>query len=316
MDKKIIDKQGPKRCLIHPNSPIRVDPDPDRSYDHELETYCSTCGRKTGVIDSRPKHMLQLRREELGSKIPQLADKGADGKYAKGEIKKWTERISKSTNLHKFHQEYSDHDQVKTKHVLQEIEKICQKMTLPKFIEEVSKQNYYKIVYNNLQHKKKEIYLSFFCTYLACIGLKSEKSDLNIFSAKIGEDSKILKKFYSNMVKEMWKHDISLEKKVDDRIKQIKIAILDFPDHKISKKLKEESLKYLDDKRIESIVSGSPIISIAAGLIDIISRKNKLNVTPKKIANEFKISENTVRTQSKKIAELLEIVLLDKRRRK
>ena len=59
----------------------------------------------------------------------------------------------------------------------------------------------------------------------------------------------------------------------------------------------------MENKKFEQTISGSNEQSIAAGILCIICKTNNLKITPEKIANEFKISENTVRNQAKKIAD-------------
>jgi transcription initiation factor TFIIIB Brf1 subunit/transcription initiation factor TFIIB len=71
----------------------------------------------------------------------------------------------------------------------------------------------------------------------------------------------------------------------------------------------------MDKKNFETLLSGINIVSIAAGMIDIISRTNELEIKPQSIAKFYKISENTVRKNSKNIAAKYNIKLTDKRKK-
>ena len=108
------------------------------------------------------------------------------------------------------------------------------------------------------------------------------------------------------------KNSIVPENFGNNRKKNIALKIMRW-ELEIPEKLKRKSLEWLEKPKFELIMSGSEDTSIAAGIIYIICKKNDLKITPKKIAKEFGVGENTVRNQAKKIAKLLEIVLLDKR---
>jgi transcription initiation factor TFIIIB Brf1 subunit/transcription initiation factor TFIIB len=84
----------------------------------------------------------------------------------------------------------------------------------------------------------------------------------------------------------------------------------------IPEKLIRKNSDILDDKKFELIISGSDDESISAGIIEFICRSNNLNLKTKKIAKKFEISENAVRKQSKKIAEVLNVKLEDKRKKR
>lgn len=72
--------------------------------------------------------------------------------------------------------------------------------------------------------------------------------------------------------------------------------------------------KVLTHKNFElEILTGQKSKSIASGIIEIICRKNKIDIRPEIIAREMKLSSTTVRHQSKKIQDLLKIKLKDKR---
>ena len=64
------------------------------------------------------------------------------------------------------------------------------------------------------------------------------------------------------------------------------------------------------------ILTGQKSKSIASGIIEIVCRKNKIDISPEYIAREMNLSSTTVRHQSKKIQELLKIKLKDKRYKK
>ena len=53
------------------------------------------------------------------------------------------------------------------------------------------------------------------------------------------------------------------------------------------------------------MISSSKKESVASGIIDVVSRENEVNVTPKKIAQVYRISDFSVRSSSKKIQEAL-----------
>ena len=58
-------------------------------------------------------------------------------------------------------------------------------------------------------------------------------------------------------------------------------------------------------EKIDHMISSSKKESVASGIIDVVSRDNEVNVTPKKIAQVYGISDFTVRSSSKKIQEAL-----------
>ena len=64
------------------------------------------------------------------------------------------------------------------------------------------------------------------------------------------------------------------------------------------------------------ILTGQKSKSIASGIIEVVCRKNKIDISPEYIAREMNLSSTTVRHQSKKIQELLKIKLKDKRYKK
>lgn len=75
--------------------------------------------------------------------------------------------------------------------------------------------------------------------------------------------------------------------------------------------------KVLRHKEFElKILTGQKSKSIASGIIEIVCRKNKIDISPEYIAREMNLSSTTVRHQSKKIQELLKIKLKDKRYKK
>jgi transcription initiation factor TFIIIB Brf1 subunit/transcription initiation factor TFIIB len=313
MDKKnYFTKQDSPRCIDHPNAPPR---------EMDGEIYCSDprCGILLDNFDLSENNNSQYAKgEELGSKIPQSTDKDSIGNSIKNkEIHRWTKNISKSTNLHKFHQQHADYDHVKSGRVEEIITNICNKIHFSKHIEDNARAFSFEIKNHHLGYKIKDNVLAAECTFLASRNLEPHKTSLEKIAEIVDEDYKTLVKVHNKIITEISKNDIKkLMSDVDGRINHISSAIFAYPDDDISQKLKKEGLNYLDDEKFESILSGTPAKSIAAGIIDIISRKNNLSVTPWKIAKFYQIHENTVRTQTKKITELLGITFLDKRKRK
>jgi transcription initiation factor TFIIIB Brf1 subunit/transcription initiation factor TFIIB len=130
-------------------------------------------------------------------------------------------------------------------------------------------------------------------------------------------DNKKIINAHNQIITELQKKNLEItHNKNDPRIKQITLKISQFPLDKKYESLKRESYNWFNDKKLELILSGTRIDSFAAGIIDVISRKNNLEITPKKIAKFYKISENSVRQQSQKIAKELGITLSDKRKKK
>ena len=132
---------------------------------------------------------------------------------------------------------------------------------------------------------------------------------------KSGEEFRKLVKYHNKTTKVIWKNEVTIDNKLDNRVEQIYFTILKFPDDIISQKLKKEIKNNLNDKKFESILSGISTTSIAAGVIYIICIKNGLVMNPKKIAKFYEINENTLRNQAKKIAKLWNIELRDKRKK-
>tara|TARA_B110001454_G_C12559181_1_gene366907 strand:+ start:390 stop:740 length:351 start_codon:yes stop_codon:yes gene_type:complete len=83
----------------------------------------------------------------------------------------------------------------------------------------------------------------------------------------------------------------------------------------VTKEQREQVLSYvLEHKDVEiKIISGVPTSAIASGIIDVTCRNWDIRIRPKTIAKKMNVNESTVRIQSKKIQNMIGIVLKDRR---
>ena len=310
-NKRNFSNQDSQTCPNHPNSPVREEPESG-------ESFCTTCGERVLISNQKNNMSRHTRGEELGSGIPQPTDKDHEGKtIAKNsEIGQWTKNISSSRSLHRFHAEFSDHDFVKTKHVGKNIEGICQKFYVSEIIKEEALSYYPIIKKYDLGSNQNPVCLAGECIFLAIRKLEPYGVSIEKISEWINEDYKTLFNLHNKIITEISKNNIKeLKINVDFRIDHIKSAIFRYPENVISQKLKVKCHSHLDNQKFDLVLSGNSVTSIAAGIIYVLATENNIKINPKKIAKFYKISESTVRNQAKKIADIWEIKLTDKRRK-
>ena len=170
---------------------------------------------------------------------------------------------------------------------------------------------------HGFQKYKNDKILAGTCVLRVC---KNSKVKVNIskVSESINEPRNKLVRCYNDVHKKisMRKPDSAINSEFSRREAIIlriygMASILEIPE-----KLIRKNSDILDDKKFELIISGSDDESISAGIIEFICRSNNFNLKTKKIAKKFEISENAVRKQSKKIAEVLNVKLEDKRKKR
>ena len=229
--------------------------------------------------------------------------------HAKADEKKVDHRL---TNL------ADSYDEQKCNKVFQEIKNLCKKQRHSKMINNDACIDYKKnIQRHGFQKYKNDKILAGTCVLRVC---KNSKVKVNIskVSESINEPRNKLVRCYNDVHKKisMRKPDSAINSEFSRREAIIlrmygMASILQIPE-----KLIRKNSDILDDKKFELIISGSDDESISAGIIEFICRSNNLNLKTKKIAKKFEISENAVRKQSKKIAEVLNVKLEDKRKKR
>jgi len=244
---------------------------------------------------------------------------GLGGSITTKEIKKIMWRDSKKDKKFVDYRitKLASNDEIKRNIVYQEIKNICKKERHSKMINTDACYDYEKNIEKyGFQKYKNNKMLAGTCVLRAC---KYSKVKINIskVSKIINEPREKLVKCYNDIHKKIHMerlHDVEnseLDRRGAIGLEISRMAyVLEIPERLIRR-----DLGILDHKKFELIMSGSVDSSIAAGIICIVCKKNDLEITPKKIAKRLGVGENTVRNQAKKIAKLLEIVLLDKRRR-
>ena len=244
---------------------------------------------------------------------------GLGGSITTKEIKKIMWRDSKKDKKFVDYRitKLASNDEIKRNIVYQEIKNICKKERHSKRINTDACYDYEKNIEKyGFQKYKNNKMLAGTCVLRAC---KYSKVKINIskVSKIINEPREKLVKCYNDIHKKIHMerlHDVEnfeLDRRGVIGLEISRMAgVLEIPEMLIRR-----NLDILDNEKFELIMSGSEDTSIAAGIICIICNKNDLKITPKKIAKKCGVSENTVRNQAKNIAKLLEIVLLDKRRR-
>ena len=244
---------------------------------------------------------------------------GLGGKMSGEEIKKIIWRDSKKDKKFVDYRitKLASNDEIKRNIVYHEIKNICKKERHSKMINTDACYNYEKNIEKyGFQKFKNNKMLAGTCVLRVC---KYSKVKINIskVSKIINEPREKLVKCYNDIHKKIHMERLNdVENFELDRRGVIGLEISRMADVlEIPEKLIRRDLGILDHKKFELIMSGSVDSSIAAGIICIVCKKNDLKITPKKIAKRLGVGENTVRNQAKKIAKLLEIVLLDKRRR-
>jgi transcription initiation factor TFIIIB Brf1 subunit/transcription initiation factor TFIIB len=218
-------------------------------------------------------------------------------------------KINKKNRWMLFKKETAEN---KIKQSFETIENICRKKHLSIQIHKHSCYIYQKLSKENFIHNKNDQVLAISCVYLICKELKS-----NITVKELSEITNINYKKVNQCLKEINKKhsetNLGINPNINSRITGIKLEVNKFPN--IPEKNKRDAMKIMDKKNFETLLSGINIVSIAAGMIDIISRTNELEIKPQSIAKFYKISENTVRKNSKNIAAKYNIKLTDKRKK-
>jgi len=244
---------------------------------------------------------------------------GLGGSITTKEIKKIMWRDSKKDKKFVDYRitKLASNDEIKRNIVYQEIKNICKKERHSKMINTDACYDYEKNIEKyGFQKYKNNKMLAGTCVLRAC---KYSKVKINIskVSKIINEPREKLVKCYNDIHKKIHMerlHDVEnfeLDRRGAIGLEISRMAgVLEIPERLIRR-----DLGILNNEKFELIMSGSEDTSIAAGIICIVCNKNDLEITPKKIAKKCGVSENTVRNQAKNIAKLLEIVLLDKRRR-
>jgi len=244
---------------------------------------------------------------------------GLGGSITTKEIKKIMWRDSKKDKKFVDYRitKLASNDEIKRNIVYQEIKNICKKERHSKRINTDACYDYEKNIEKyGFQKFKNNKMLAGTCVLRVC---KYSKVKINIskVSKIINEPREKLVKCYNDIHKKIHMERLNdVENFELDRRGVIGLEIsrmagvLEIPEMLIRR-----NLGILNNEKFELIMSGSEDTSIAAGIICIVCNKNDLEITPKKIAKKCGVSENTVRNQAKNIAKLLEIVLLDKRRR-
>ncbi len=280
------------------------------------EVFCSKCGtvseERDNDVSSRvtalserttPKSQYHKTNREGGIKGFYKTD--FEGKKLSTKNKEFIERISHKKNYWKTNAEnYLD---IKRNKGFDLIEYILSKRHIspddPPFDEACIL--YDKFVKHKISYRKNNMILAVTCVYLACKNY-NHNITLEEISSDINEDSETIIKKFKNIEKACRTKNIKIKKKGVDKIRLIQREISKFPKIIVSEKLKRKVMRDFPYEQIEHIISSSKKESIAAGIIDFISRENEVNVTPKKIAEVYNISEFSVRSQSKKIQKALE----------
>jgi transcription initiation factor TFIIB len=279
------------------------------------EVWCSKCGteskeqgdnavqEKTLSESTVPKSQYHKINREGGSKG--FYTKDVKGKKFSSENKEFFNRISDQKHYWKTNAEsYLD---IKRNKGFDLIEYILSKRHIspddPPFDEACIL--YDKFVKHKISHRKNNMILAVTCVYLACKNY-NHNITLEEISSDINEDSETIIKKFKNIEKACRTKNIKIKKKGVDKIRLIQREISKFPKIIVSEKLNRKAMVDFPYEKIEHIISSSKKESIAAGIIDFISRENEVNVTPKKIAEVYNISEFSVRSQSKKIQKALE----------
>ena len=288
----------------------------------EGETGCQKCGviLHENKVDTE-NILINQTQDNVHQSTADYSEEnhGLGGKMSREEIKKIIWRDSKKGKKFVDYRitKLVSNDEIKRNIVCQEIKNICKKERYSKRINTDACFDYEKNIEKyGFQKFKNNKMLAGTCVLRVC---KYSKVKINIskVSKIINEPREKLVKCYNDIHKKIHMERLNdVENFELDRRGAIGLEIsrmahvLEIPEILIRR-----NLGILDNEKFELIMSGSEDTSIAAGIICIICKKNDLKITPKKIAKRLGVAENTVRNQAKKIAKLLEAVLLDKRRR-
>jgi len=279
------------------------------------EVFCSICGK---VIEERDNDVSSRRRPldeitdpksqyhednmEGGSKV--FHKKDAQGNYLSGQNKKFYSRISHPDNYWKTRAE--NYEVIKKNKCFKEISNLLSKSRLStdSNLHGEACRMYDIFVKNKISYRKNHTILAVACVYLACINNNYNLS-LEKISDIINEDIEKVKRKVKNIEKVCRKNNIKIKNQGLDKIRLIQKEIEKFPNNIFPEKLKRKTMIHFPYEQIENIISSSKKESVASGIINIISRENNINVTTKKIAQVYGISEFSVRSLSKKIQEAL-----------
>jgi transcription initiation factor TFIIIB Brf1 subunit/transcription initiation factor TFIIB len=308
-------------CVEHPNSTIITDP-------INADEICKKCGivvnedRVDLEYDAKQESSENTQQSEvdptqdnqgLGTVMPaSLTSTEASNHGITKENREWINRLHNPKTSHNF-KATSEYKEIKRNNVFRVIKDICKTRKIPPWINKSACNYYTKIIEkNNLQKFKNDKRLAAGCVYRACKNSDKVSINMDELAKIIGDKNKKIIIDYNYIYRNMHKKNLTNKNFGNNRKKNIALKIMRW-ELEIPEKLKRKSLEWLEKPKFELIMSGSEDTSIAAGIIYIICKKNDLKITPKKIAKEFGVGENTVRNQAKKIAKLLEIILLDKR---
>ena len=210
----------------------------------------------------------------------------------------------------------SGYQEIKKNNIFRTIKDICKTRKIPLWVNQTACNYYIKIIEkNNLQKFKNDKRLAAGCVYRVCKNSDEVKISMDELAKIIGDKSKKVIVDYNYIYRKMHEKNLSIRNFGNNRKNNIALRIMRW-ELEIPEKLKRKSLEWLEKPEFEVVISGSEDTSIAAGIICIICKKNNLKITPKKIAKEFGVGENTVRNQAKKIAAVLNVELGDKRKKR
>lgn len=288
------------------------------------ETGCQKCGvilhedkveRENSPIDQTQDNVHQSTADYTEE------NRGLGGMMSSKEIQQVIVRVNKKDKKkvdHRLTNLADSYDEQKCNKVFQEIKNLCKKQRHSEMISNDACMDYKKnIQKHGFQKYKNDKILAGTCVLRVC---KNSKVKVNIskVSESINEPRNKLVRCYNDVHKKisMRKPDSAINSEFSRREAIIlrihgMASILQIPE-----KLIRKNSDILDDKKFELIISGSDDESISAGIIEFICRSNNFNLKTKKIAKKFEISENAVRKQSKKIAEVLNVKLEDKRKKR
>ena len=284
--------------------------------DLEGEIYCPNCGevekeRDHNVLSSykpldertEPKSQYHKFSREGGSKG--FYDKDSDKKKLPKQNKKYFDRISDEKNYWKTRPEnYLD---VKRNICYDLIENVLSKnnISTDNLLFDEACMFYDRLAKNKISYRKNNVVLAATCVYFACKNFNYNIT-LEKISNDIDQNSETLKDKVKNIEKSCRTKHIKIKNQGLDKILLIQKEIERFPNNILPEKLKRRTMIHFPYEKIDHMISSSKKESVASGIIDVVSRENEVNVTPKKIAQVYGISEFSVRRSSKKIQEALE----------
>jgi len=280
------------------------------------EVFCAKCGNvskeRHNDVSSRvttlseitiPKSQYHKDNREGGSKG--FYKKDAKGNYFSSKNKQFFNRISDEKNYWKTKLEsYLD---VKRNKCFDLIAYILSKrhISTDEQLYDEACTIFDKFVKHKISYRKNNTMLAVTCVYLACKNYNYNIT-LEEISSYIDENSETVKTKVKNIEKACRTKNIKIKNPGIDKIRLIQLEISKFSNKIFPEKLKRKTMIDFPYEKIEHIISSSKKESVASGIIYIISRENEVNVTPKKIADVYNVSEFSVRSLSKKIQKALE----------